>query len=90
MLEPAGRVEQQHHHFGKVDRVTGIGHGQLFKLVGDLGLLAHARRVDQPHRALLAAFGIGPFPVDRDRIAGDPGLGPGQQPVFLEEGIDQR
>ncbi len=35
-------------------------------------------------------FGIGPLPVDRDRIARDPGLGAGQQPVFAQQPIDQR
>ena len=90
MLKPASGIEQQHDHFGKVHRVACVRHRELFELVDHQRLLAHPRRVDQPDHAVLVQLGIVPDPVDCDRIAGDPGLGSGQQPVFAQERIDQR
>src|SRR5687767_10263356 len=60
----------------------------LFRSVLDLGALAHPGRVDQPHRLGLAA-GRAPFPIDRDRITGDAGLRPGDQPLLPEDAVDQ-
>jgi hypothetical protein len=31
-----------------------------------------------------------PLEFDGDRIAGDAGFGPGQQPIFAEQAVDQR
>ena len=87
-LEPAGGVEQQHDDFGEIDRAAGVGDRELLELVLDLGLLAHAGGVDQPDRPHLAVR-VGPLPVDGDRIARDPGLGPGEQPVLAEHAVDQ-
>ena len=39
---------------------------------------------------VFAAFWIVPQPVDRNRIAGDPGFRSGQQPVFVQQSVDQR
>ena len=82
-LEPARRVEQQHHHFGMVDRSLGVPHRQLFELVLDLGAFAQTGGVDQPHRPVV------PVPVDGDRIARDAGLGPGDHPLLAEHLVDQ-
>ncbi len=87
-LEPARAVEQQHDHLGEIDRAAGVGDRELLELVLDLGLLAHPRGVDQPHRPHLAVRRL-PFPVDRDRIAGDPGFRPGDQPFLLDDPVDQ-
>ncbi len=89
MLEPLRGVEQQHHHFGEIDRAMGIGDRHFLQLVLHLGALAHACGVDQVDVALFAGLGVGPLIVDRDRIAGDPGLGPGQQAVLAQQPVDQ-
>ena len=68
-LEPARGVEQQHDDFGEIDRAAGIGDRQLLELVLDLGLLAHAGGVDQPHRPRLPVRRL-PFPVDGDANRG--------------------
>ena len=52
-FEPAGGVEQQHDDLGKIDRAAGVGGRQLLELVVDLGALAQAGGVDQPHRPAL-------------------------------------
>ena len=75
-LKPLGRIEQQHHHLGKVDRAQAIGDGQLFELVLDLGALAHTGCVDQFDSPPL------PLPGHGNGIARDPGLGTGDQPVI--------
>ena len=49
-FEPARGVEQQHHDLGIVDRAAGVGGRQPLELVLDLGALAQAGGVDQPHR----------------------------------------
>ena len=56
MLQPPRGIEQQHHDFGEIDRMARIGDRQLFELVGDPRLLAHAGGVDQPHRPRLAGL----------------------------------
>ena len=89
MFEPQRGVEQQHHDFREIDRMARILHRQPLELVVDLGLLAHPRGVDQADGQRLAAFGIGPFPLNRDRIAGDPRFGPDQQAVLAEQPVDQ-
>ena len=61
MLQPQRGIEQQHDHFGKIDRMARIGHRHLFQLVDHPRLLAHAGRVDQPDGALFAGLGIGPL-----------------------------
>jgi hypothetical protein len=90
MLQPARGVQQQHDHLGEIDGVARIGHRHLFQLLGNLRLLAHPRRVDQAHGTQIAVFGIGPRPVDGDRIAGDARFRPGQQAVLAQHGVDQR
>ena len=57
---------------------------ELFQLVLDAGALAQARRVEELDCA------SAPVPVDRDRVAGDAGLGAGQQAVLAEDAVDQR
>ncbi len=49
----------------------------------DPGLAAQAGGVDQAHALAL------PVPVDRDGVAGDAGLGPGQQAVLADQPVDQ-
>ena len=89
MLKALRRIEQQHHDLGKIHRPAGIGDRQLFQLLGDIAFLAHARRVDQTNLARLAGLGIGPVPVDRNRIAGNSRFRPGQQPIFAQQPVDQ-
>ena len=48
-LEAAGGVEQQQDDLAAVDRAAGVGDRQPLELVVDLGLLAQAGGVDQPH-----------------------------------------
>ena len=88
-FEPARGIEQQHDDLGEIDRTPRVSHRQLLELVDDLSLLAHAGGVDQADFAILAAARIVPFPVDRDRIARDPGLRAGQQAIFAEQAVDQ-
>ena len=80
---PAGGVEQQHHDFGIIDRALGVGDRQPLQLVVDLGALPQTRGIDQPHRT---AF---PFPIEADRIAGDPGFGAGDHPLLPSMRVDQ-
>ena len=49
-FEPARGVEQQHDDLGVIDRAPGVGGRQPLELVLDLGALAQAGGVDQPHR----------------------------------------
>src|SRR3546814_4466402 len=79
VIEPLRRIEQQYYHFGEIDRAAGIGNRQFLQLFDDVALLAHSGSVDQSDLALFARLGIGPQPVDRDRIAGNPGFGAGQR-----------
>ena len=103
-LKTFGRIQQQHHHFGKVDGMARVGHGQLFELVLYLGTLAHPCGVDQAHTAFgqhrwdvalfvgLAFLGtwVCPDPIDRNTVAGNPCLGPRYQPVFAQNLVNQR
>ena len=66
-----------------------VGDRQPLELFDDPRFLAHAGGVDQADRVGRAVAGIGPDPVDRDRIAGDAGFGAGEQPVLAEHAIDQ-
>src|SRR5439155_6852020 len=50
-LEATGAVKEEDDDLGEIDRAERVGDGELLELVLDLGLLAHARRVDEPHRA---------------------------------------
>ena len=90
MFEPLGRIEQQHDDLGEIDGPARIGNRQFLELVDHAGTLAHAGGVDQADLAGLVGLGIEPFPVDGDGIAGDPGLGTGQQAVFAQQLVDQR
>ena len=89
VFQSASRIEQQHDNFGKIDCVARIGYSQLFQLFDHQRLFAHTCSVDQPYRPR-ATGGIVPGPVDRDRIAGNPGFWPGQQAVFAQDTVDQR
>ena len=87
-LEPARAVEQQHDHLGEIDRAAGIGDRQLLELVVDLGLLAHAGGVDQPHRAVLpsGAFHSQSTAIESRVI---PASGPVISRSSLEHAVDQ-
>ena len=82
-FEAPGRVEQQNDDLGIIDRALGIGGGQPLELVLDLRALPQARGIDQLDLPAL------PFPVEADRIARDPGLGPGDHPLLAEHPVDQ-
>ncbi len=84
LLERDRGVQQYHHDLGKLDRAQPVRHRQLFQLFLHLGLLAHARRVPDAERHAVPDF------VQRDCVAGDPGLRPGQQPVLAQNAVDQR
>jgi hypothetical protein len=81
-LEPAGGVQEEDHNLRHVDGAAGVGRGQFLELVLDLGALAKSGGVDQLDPAAL------PFPVDADAVAGDPGFGAGDHPVFTEHPVD--
>ena len=83
-FEPQSRVEHQHDDLGEIDRVKTIGDRKFLELVVDLGAFAHAGRVDQFNRPTL------PFPGNVDRIARNPRLRPGDQPVLPQHLVDQR
>ncbi|MNE36119.1 hypothetical protein D3C80_1299190 [compost metagenome] len=76
-------VHHQHDHLGEGDGADGVGDRQLFQLLLDAGLAAHPGGVDKADRLAFV------FPVDRDGVAGDAGLGACQQPVFTQHAVDQ-
>ena len=83
-LERPLRVDEQHHHFGKAHGIERIGDREFFELLLDPGATAHPRGVVNAEAAVL------PGDLDGDGVAGDAGLGPGQQSVLAQQPIDQR
>ena len=82
-LQRVGGVHHQDHHLSVGDRTDGIVGRQLLQLGLHLGLAAQTGGVDQPDGPII------PGPVDRDGVAGDPGLRAGQHPVLADQAIDQ-
>ena len=76
-------VHDQNDHLGEGDGADGVGDRQLLQLLLHPGLATHAGGVDQPD---VLAF---VFPVDRDGVAGDAGLGAGQHAVLADQAVDQ-
>ena len=99
-----GCVQKQYDDLGKIDRVAGVGHRQLFKLVLHLGALAHPCRIDQAHapfgqhRGDIAFFiglrlfraWVGPDPVHRNTVAGNSCLRAGNQTVLAQNLVNER
>ena len=78
--------------------MAGIGYGELFQLVIDLGALAHAGGIDQADPAVgidaVELFFLGqciimPDPVDGDAVAGNARFRTGNQPVLVQHLVDQ-
>ena len=84
LLKRCVDVQQHHDDFGEPHGAQAVGNRQLFHLVTDPRLFAHAGGVENPDRR---SQPVGP---DRDRIAGDAGLGAGQHPLFAQNLVDQR
>ncbi len=76
-------VHDQQHHLGEGDGFQAVLHRQPLELLLDLGLPAHARRVDQAHALAV------PFPVDGNGVAGDAGFRAGEQAVLADQAVDQ-
>jgi hypothetical protein len=77
------RIEHDHHNFGKADGAQRIGDGKFFELFLDAGLAAQSGGVEQLDLAAL------PFEIHGNGIAGDAGLGSGQQPFLAQKPVDQ-
>ena len=76
LLERDRRVEQQHHDLGEAHRPQRVGDGELLDLLDHARLPAQARGVEDLELA------PAPFGLEADAVAGDAGLGAGQQPVL--------
>ena len=74
----------EHHDLGEADGAERVADGELLELAVDPRLAAKPGGVEDPEMA------VAPAPVDGDRVAGDPGLGAGQQPLLADEAVDQR
>jgi hypothetical protein len=79
LLEGDGGVQHDDDDFGEADGAQPVGDGELFQLLLDPGSLAHAGGVEQ-----LEFRPSAPFPFDGDGVAGDAGLGPGQQALLAD------
>ena len=84
LLERLLGIHQQHHHFGEADGVERVGDRELLELLLDLRAAAHARGVVEAEGAAL------PVEIDRDGVARDAGLRPGEQALLAEQAVDQR
>ena len=83
LLERGGRVHQQDHHLGEADRFERIGDRELFELAFDPGAPPHPGGVvDEEAPAV-------PGERHRDGVAGDAGLGAGEQALLAEQPVDQ-
>ena len=77
-------IHQQQAQMRELDGAQRIIDHQPFDLVTDAGAAAHAGRIDET---------VGPSLPGKGKLDGitcDPGLGPGQQPVFTQQPVDQR
>ena len=84
LLERLSRVHQQDHHLGEAHGVERVRNRELFEFLLDPGAAA------QPGGVVDAKVPVVPSQIDRDGVAGDAGLGAGQQPLLAEQPVDQR
>src|SRR5829696_8496606 len=84
LLERDRGVEEHDHDLGKAHGAQRVADRQLLELVLHPGALAQARGVEELDRP------AAPLPVDRDRIAGDAGLGAGEQTIGADQLVDER
>ena len=77
-------IQQHHDDLGKAHGTDAIGHRQLFQLVGNPRLFAHAGGVENLDRR------VHPRGAHRDGIPRDARFRPGQQPVRTQYLVDQR
>ena len=78
------RVEHQDHHLRILDRLQGLDDRELLGRLVDLSAASQPGRVDQGVGA------PGALEIDVDAVAGGAGLVEGDDPVFAEDGVDQR
>ncbi len=82
-LERLQRVEHQNHGLGKTNRAQRVADRELLDLAFDPRPATHPCGIDKADRPLP------PGPVYGDCVAGDPGFGTGQQPLFADQTVDQ-
>ena len=84
LLEGVLDVEQHDHDLGKAHRVERVGDRKLFQLLVDARAAAKAGGVVD------AEFLPAPVEIDRDGVARDAGLRPGEQALLADQPVDQR
>ena len=78
------RVHQQDDDLGETHGIKRVRYRELLQLPFDPRATAQSGGVVDPEAL------IPPHQIDGDGVAGDAGLGPGQQPLLAEQPIDQR
>ena len=84
LLQQIGGIQHQDHHLGKADGLAGLLARKPFEALHHLAAPAQPRRIHHPHPPAAMR------PLHGDRIAGDAGLGTGQEPFFPDQLVDER
>ena len=90
LVKRAGRIDEQHDNLGEFHRAQAIGDRQFFELFRNAGFFAHACRIPQRDgaRATRRVRAL-PCPIDRNTVAGNARLRPGQQALLAQQIIDE-
>ena len=81
-------IKHHQHNFRKTDGTQTVCNRELLQLFLNLRPFTHPGRIEQLHRPdTLRSL---PLPFNADRVAGNPGFRAGQDPVILEQMIDER